>query len=70
MQYRKSIDFYLEATLNFKAENCKELITTTELNLVTSLTRLMDSLATKENGVNPKDDNTFDIMVRFFFMFR
>ncbi|CAL8125661.1 unnamed protein product [Orchesella dallaii] len=68
-EYRKNIDFYLDVTLKFKEAVCKELIPTTELNVVTSLTRLMDSLATKENGVNPKDDNTFDIMVRFFFVF-
>lgn len=68
-EYRKNIDFFLDVTLKFKAAVCKELIPSTELNVVTSLTRLMDSLCTKENGVNPKDDNTFDIMVRFYFVF-
>lgn len=68
-EYRKNVDFFLDGTLNFKAAVCKELIKTTELNVVTSMTRLMDSLATKENGVNPKDDNTFDIMVRYYFVF-
>lgn len=68
-EYRKNVDFFLDNTLNFKAAVCKELIKTTEINVVTSMTRLMDSLATKENGVDPKDDNTFDVMVRFYFVF-
>lgn len=68
-EYQKSVDFYLEKVLQFKAENCKELIPTTELNAVMALARLMDSLATKENGVHYKDDTTFDIMVRFYFIF-
>lgn len=42
---------YLESTLNFKKTNCQELIPISELNGVTSLCRLYDSLATPSNGV-------------------
>lgn len=42
---------YIESTINFKKNNCKELIPITELNGVTSLCRLYDSLATSSNGV-------------------
>lgn len=42
---------YIESTLNFKKNNCKELIPITKLNGVTSLCRLYDSLATSSNGV-------------------
>lgn len=42
---------YIERTLSFKKSNCKELIPITELNGVTSLCRLYDSLATSNNGV-------------------
>lgn len=44
-------DKYIESMLNFKKNNCKELIPVAELNGVTSLCRLYDSLATSSNGV-------------------
>lgn len=42
---------YIESALSFKKTICKELISITELNGVTSLCRLYDSLATPSSGV-------------------
>ncbi|XP_037533396.1 dynein heavy chain 2, axonemal [Nematolebias whitei] len=60
---------YLESTLNFKRTNCKELIPTTELNGVTSLCRLYDSLATPSSGVNPSDKENLGRVVELWFVF-
>lgn len=55
-QYLKILfENYIETTLKFKKNNCKELIPITELNGVISLCRLYDSFATLQNGVwHPK----------------
>lgn len=45
-------DKYLEKTMEFKRTHCKELVTITELNGVSSLCRLYHTLATPENGVS------------------
>ncbi|XP_051578639.1 dynein axonemal heavy chain 2 [Myxocyprinus asiaticus] len=60
---------YMEKTLTFKKTNCKELVTISELNGVSSLCRLYDSLATPENGVNPADSEHFGRMVELWFIF-
>ncbi|XP_028992315.1 dynein axonemal heavy chain 2 isoform X2 [Betta splendens] len=63
------IEKYVESTLNFKKNNCKELIPITELNGVTSLCRLYDSLATSSNGVNISDTENLGRMVELWFIF-
>ncbi|KAM8760834.1 dynein axonemal heavy chain 2-like [Acanthopagrus schlegelii] len=60
---------YVDSTLNFKKSNCKELIPITELNGVTSLCRLYDSLATPINGVNTLDTENLGRMVELWFIF-
>uniref|UniRef100_A0A3Q3RVK4 Dynein axonemal heavy chain 2 n=1 Tax=Mastacembelus armatus TaxID=205130 RepID=A0A3Q3RVK4_9TELE len=60
---------YIESTLNFKKSNCKELMPITELNGVTSLCRLYDSLATPNNGVNISDTENLGRMVELWFIF-
>uniref|UniRef100_A0A3Q1IX48 Dynein axonemal heavy chain 2 n=1 Tax=Anabas testudineus TaxID=64144 RepID=A0A3Q1IX48_ANATE len=62
-------DKYIESTLNFKKNNCKELIPITELNGVTSLCRLYDSLATSSNGINTSDTENLGRMVALWFVF-
>lgn len=49
---KRLFEKYIEGTLNFKKDNCMELIPITELNGVTSLCHLYDSLATSSNGVS------------------
>ncbi|XP_062240587.1 dynein axonemal heavy chain 2 [Platichthys flesus] len=60
---------YMEKTLNFKKNNCKELIPITELNAVISFCRLYDSLATSSNGVNISDTEDLGTMVKLWFIF-
>eukprot|EP00064_Thunnus_orientalis_P006207 superscaffoldBa00000637_g6223 len=66
---KRLFEKYVESTLNFKKNNCKELIPITELNGVTSLCRLYDSLAKPNNGVNISDKEHFGRMVELWFTF-
>ncbi|KAM7377518.1 hypothetical protein PAMA_014021 [Pampus argenteus] len=66
---KRLFDKYVERTLDFKKSNCKEMIPITELNGVTSLCRLYDSLATSSNGVNTSDTEHFGRMVELWFTF-
>ncbi|XP_051799543.1 dynein axonemal heavy chain 2 isoform X2 [Acanthochromis polyacanthus] len=60
---------YIESTMTFKRNNCKELIPITELNGVISLCRLYDSLATSSNGVDTSDKENLGKMVELWFIF-
>ncbi|XP_018599950.2 dynein heavy chain 2, axonemal [Scleropages formosus] len=62
-------DKYIEKTIHFKKTHCKELVSITELNGVSSLCRLYNALATPENGVNPLDSENFGRMVELWFTF-
>ncbi|KAK7909361.1 hypothetical protein WMY93_014045 [Mugilogobius chulae] len=62
-------DKFVEPTLTFKKNNCKELIPISELNGVTSLCRLYDCLATAQNGINVSDTEHLDRMVELWFTF-
>ncbi len=60
---------YLKPIIQFKQQNCKELIPIAELNGVRSFGRLFDSLATKENGVDPADEDNFTRLTELWFLF-
>ncbi|KAM4612372.1 dynein axonemal heavy chain 2 [Polymixia lowei] len=66
---KRLFEKYTEKTLAFKKSNCKELVPITELNGVTSLCRLYDSLATPNNGVNPTESEHYGRMVELWFVF-
>ncbi|XP_028810290.1 dynein heavy chain 2, axonemal isoform X2 [Denticeps clupeoides] len=66
---QRLFDKYTENILNFKKTHCKELVPITELNGVTSLCKLYDSLATSANGVNPVDTEHYGRMVELWFVF-
>lgn len=51
-ELRRLFDKYLVKILDFKQQNCKELISIAQLNGVSSLCKLFDSLGTVENGVS------------------
>jgi len=51
-ELRRLLEKYLDKVLQFKKLNCTELVPAAEMNVVASLTRLFDSLATEENGVS------------------
>lgn len=60
---------YLNTILDFKRLNCEETVVCAELNLVMSLCKLLEIFATKENGINPKDEETFEDMTKLWFLF-
>ncbi|XP_045920170.1 dynein axonemal heavy chain 2 isoform X2 [Micropterus dolomieu] len=66
---KRLFEKYIESTLKFKKNNCKELIPITELNGVTSLCCLYDSLATSGNGVNTEDTDNLGRIVELWFIF-
>lgn len=51
-ELRRLFEKYLVKILDFKQQNCKELISIAQLNGVSSLCKLFDSLGTVENGVS------------------
>ncbi len=60
---------YLKPIIEFKQQNCKELILIAELNGVRSFTSLFDSLATKENSVDPTNEDNFSHLIELCFLF-
>uniref|UniRef100_UPI0037E8313A dynein axonemal heavy chain 2 n=1 Tax=Semicossyphus pulcher TaxID=241346 RepID=UPI0037E8313A len=66
---KRLFEKYIESTLSCKKNNCKEPVPITELNGVTSLCRLYDSLATSSNGVNTSDTENLGRMVDLWFVF-
>ncbi|KAL3846382.1 hypothetical protein ACJMK2_017380 [Sinanodonta woodiana] len=68
-ELRRLFDKFLVRILEFKRINCQELIPIAELNGVTSLCKLFDSLATQENGVDPSDQENYVRMVELWFQF-
>ncbi|KAL0040883.1 hypothetical protein WJX79_008591 [Trebouxia sp. C0005] len=65
----KLIERYMEATLEHKRLQCKELVATDRLSCVKTLTRLFDALATPENGVLPDDAEHYPAMIELWFQF-
>ncbi|KAJ8389320.1 hypothetical protein AAFF_G00121850 [Aldrovandia affinis] len=66
---QRLFDRYIEKTIDFRKTYCKELVSITELNGVSSLCRLYDVLATPENGVMSSDTEHFGRMVELWFFF-
>ncbi|KAF5308522.1 hypothetical protein FQR65_LT06187 [Abscondita terminalis] len=62
-------EYYLNIILEFKRLNCKETVVTSELNVIKSLCRLLEVFATKENGVDPKQQESFEDMAKLWFLF-
>ncbi|XP_034934334.1 dynein heavy chain 2, axonemal [Chelonus insularis] len=61
---------YVDKVLTFKKEKCHEIIPVSELNAVESLCKLLEVLATPENGMNSTDDrDNFNLMCKLWFLF-
>ena len=60
---------YIEPLLEFKHRNCKELVKVNEVNSIQSLTRLFDTFAYQENGVDVNDAENFPTMLQYWFVF-
>ncbi|KAK4876213.1 hypothetical protein RN001_012635 [Aquatica leii] len=61
--------YYLNMILDYKRLNCKETVPTAELNVIMSLCRLLEVFATKENGIDPKQEDSFEEMCKLWFLF-
>lgn len=66
---RAYFKYYLAITLEYKRLNCEETVPSSELNVVASLCKLLDMFATKENGLDPNNEDQFDDMSKLWFLF-
>lgn len=63
-------DRYVNKLLTFKRRNCIEIVPVPELNAIESLCKLLDIMATPENGVKYNgDEDTFHLMCKLWFLF-
>ncbi|KAB0795300.1 hypothetical protein PPYR_12139 [Photinus pyralis] len=69
LQMKSYFMIYLGMVLEFKRFNCKEPVPCEELHYVASLCRLLEVFATRENGVDPKNEDTFEDMAKQWFLF-
>lgn len=69
LQLVELFDRFMDKVLNFKRLNCVEPVPTNELNLIQSFTRLMDVLATKQNGIDGTDMDELENMTKIWFLF-
>ena len=65
----KSITKYMEACLEFRRLQCKELVQTDKLAAVRQLTTLFDAYNTPEHGLDPADGEGYVTMIEFTFLF-
>ena len=61
--------YYVDMILEFKRLNCEETVVCCELNLVMTLCKLLEIFATKENGINPSNEDEFTDMSKLWFLF-
>ncbi|XP_040202767.1 dynein heavy chain 2, axonemal [Rana temporaria] len=66
---QRMFDKYVGKILEYKHQNCKDLVPQEETSGVISLCKLYESLATPENGVNPADQDNYSRMVELWFLF-
>jgi len=61
---------HVNVTLRFKQRNCEEVVPVTELNAVQSLCKLLEVLATPQNGVELGEDrDVFSNICKMWFLF-
>lgn len=71
-QVNQLFEKYVNATLEFKRRNCNEPVPILELNAVQSLCKLLDVLATPQNGVELSDYEDYDgfsVICKLWFFF-
>ncbi|XP_078053365.1 dynein heavy chain 2, axonemal kl-2 [Augochlora pura] len=69
-EVKKLFEEHVNNTLEFKRLRCEELVPTTELNAVQSLCKLLQVLATTENGVEyTGDQDAFNNILKMWFFF-
>nr|CAD7395754.1 unnamed protein product [Timema poppensis] len=68
---QKYFDRYVNVTLDYKRLNCEETVAVGELSAVVGLCKLLECLATKQNGLDPNigDDDSYQTMAKMWFLF-
>lgn len=70
LQMKKLFSAHVNDTLEFKRRKCEDLVPVPELNAVQSLCKLLEVLATAENGVEFTGDvDMFANICRMWFFF-
>lgn len=69
MKLKELFDRFMDKVLEFKRLNCDEPVPTNELNLIQSFTRLMDVLATKQNGIDGSNLDDLETIAKMWFLF-
>ena len=68
-ELKNLVNKYIKPILNFKRQNCKELVPIAELNGIKSMCNLFDAFGTKENGIDPQGEEFFSRMIEMWFLF-
>ncbi|KYM82700.1 Dynein heavy chain 2, axonemal [Atta colombica] len=69
-EMNRLFESHVNVTLRFKQRNCEEVVPVTELNAVQSLCKLLEVLATPENGVELGEDrDVFSNICKMWFLF-
>lgn len=66
---KEYFDHYINPVLDFKKCHCIEPIPVAEISAISTLCNLLTILATSDNGVDPKDEENFALMSKFWFLF-
>ncbi|XP_075848159.1 dynein axonemal heavy chain 2 [Microtus pennsylvanicus] len=66
---QRMFEKFINKILDFKKDNCHELVPVPEYSGIISLCKLYSVLATPENGVNPADTDNYAFMVEMMFVF-
>nr|CAD7568025.1 unnamed protein product [Timema californicum] len=68
---QKHFDRYVNVTLDYKRLNCEETVAVGELSAVVGLCKLLECLATKQNGLDPNigGDDSYQTMAKMWFLF-
>ncbi|KAJ3172703.1 Dynein heavy chain 2, axonemal, partial [Geranomyces variabilis] len=65
---RRLVDKYIPSTLEFR-KSCEELVKVPEICAIQSFCILFDAVASAENGVDPKDPDSYSRMIELWFLF-
>ncbi|KAJ1520022.1 hypothetical protein ONE63_004252 [Megalurothrips usitatus] len=68
-QMKGYFEHYVNPVLEFKRLHCTEPIPVAEISAISTLCHLLSLLATKENGVDPNDEENFALMSKIWFLF-
>ncbi|KAH0626110.1 hypothetical protein JD844_000881 [Phrynosoma platyrhinos] len=66
---QRMFDKFTNKILNFKKENCQELVPISEYSGIVALCKLFSSLASSEEGLNPTDSENYTTVVEMYFIF-